>query len=59
MTETHPLTRDSMIRNLASYSLEGRRQREITLEQISDELENPEVGFVWVGLYEPDAPLLV
>jgi magnesium transporter len=59
MADTHPLTRDSMIRNLASYSLEGRRQREITLEQISDELENPEVGFVWVGLYEPDAPLLV
>ncbi len=47
-----------MIRNLASYSLEGRRQREITLEQISDELDDPEVGFVWVGLYQPDAVLL-
>ncbi len=51
--------REGMIRNLASYSLEGRRQREISLEEISDELENPDVGFVWVGLYEPDAPLLM
>jgi magnesium transporter len=59
MTEPLPTTREAMIRNLASYSLEGRRQREIDLEQISDELENPEVGFVWVGLYEPDGPLLL
>lgn len=48
-----------MIRNLASYSLEGRRQRDITLERISDELTDPQVGFVWVGLYEPDEPLLL
>lgn len=51
--------REGMIRNLASYSLEGRRQREISLEEISDELDSPNVGFVWVGLYEPDAPLLM
>jgi len=51
--------REGMIRNLASYSLEGRRQREISLEEISDELDNPDVGFVWVGLYAPDAPLLM
>jgi len=51
--------RENMIRNLASYSLEGRRQRDISLEEISDELERPDVGFVWVGLYEPDAPLLM
>jgi magnesium transporter len=51
--------REGMIRNLASYSLEGRRQREISLEEISDELASPNVGFVWVGLYEPDAPLLM
>jgi len=48
-----------MIRNLASYSLEGRRQRDISLEEISDALADPAVGFVWVGLYEPDAPLLM
>ena len=51
--------REGMIRNLASYSLEGRRQREISLEEISDELANPKVSFVWVGLYEPVAPLLM
>jgi magnesium transporter len=59
MTQIPTLSREAMIRNLASYSREGRRQREITLEEISDELESPEVGFVWVGLYEPDAPLLL
>ena len=48
-----------MIRNLAAYSLDGRRQREIDLEQISDALEDPAVGFVWVGLYEPDGALLL
>ena len=48
-----------MIRNLASYSLAGRRQREIEVEQISDAMADPTVGFVWVGLYEPDGPLLL
>lgn len=48
-----------MIRNLASYSLEGRRQRDISLEEISEALDDPAVGFVWVGLYEPDSPLLM
>jgi magnesium transporter len=52
-------TQSDMIRNLAAYSLEGRRLRDITLEEISDALESPEVGFVWVGLYEPDGPLLL
>ena len=52
-------TPSTMIRNLASYSLEGQRQREISLEQISDALASDDVGFVWVGLYEPDGPLLL
>jgi len=59
MSEPIPTTREAMIRNLASYSLEGRRQRDIDLEQIRDELENPQVGLVWVGLYEPDEALLL
>lgn len=59
MSEFLPVKREQMIRNLAAYSLEGQRQREITLEQISDALADPAVGFVWVGLYEPDAPLLL
>jgi magnesium transporter len=48
-----------MVRNLAAYGLDGRRLREITLEQISDALDDPAVGFVWVGLYAPDGPLLL
>ena len=58
--ETDPgKTPSTMIRNLASYSRQGQRQREITLEQISDALASEDVGFVWVGLYEPDEPLLL
>lgn len=48
-----------MIRNLASYSMEGERRQDITLEQISDALASSEVGFVWVALYEPDEHLLL
>lgn len=48
------------VRNLASYSREGLRLGDIELEQISDALEDESrVGFVWVGLYEPDGPLLL
>ena len=59
MSAPLPASREAMIRNLASYSLEGRRQREIDVEQISDAMDDPGVGFVWVGLYEPDGPLLL
>ena len=38
---------------LASYSQEGTRRPDIELEQISDALADPDVSFVWVGLYEP------
>ena len=48
-----------MMRNLAYYSREGLRQGEITLEQISDVLARDDTGFVWVGLYAPDEPLLL
>ena len=49
---------DGMVRNLASYALDGQRLPDIGLEQISDALADPAVGFVWVGLYEPDELLL-
>jgi len=49
---------DGMVRNLAAYSLDGARLPDISLEQISDALADPAVGFVWVGLYEPDEALL-
>ena len=48
-----------MIRNLAAYSLDGQRQPDITLEGISDALDDAQTRFVWVGLYEPDEPLLM
>lgn len=50
---------DQMIRNVAAYSHDGLRQADISLEQISDALADEAVGFVWVGLYRPDAPLLL
>ena len=49
----------SMVRNLASYSLDGIRLADISLEEISDALASKETGFVWVGLYRPDEPLLL
>ena len=61
MTETLPVCADStaMVRNVASYSTEGLKQADISLEAISDALQDPAVGFVWVGLYKPDEPLLL
>ncbi len=50
---------NSMVRNLASYSTDGIRQADISLEEISDSLASKDTGFVWVGLYRPDEPLLL
>ena len=52
-------TSNSMVRNLAAYSVDGIRQADITLEEISDALADKNTGFVWVGLYKPDEPLLL
>lgn len=49
----------SMVRNLASYSVDGTRLADISLEEISDALASKDTGFVWVGLYRPDEPLLL
>ena len=35
----------------------GRRIGEVALDDISDVLERPD-AFVWIGLYEPNEPLL-
>jgi magnesium transporter len=48
-----------MIRNLASYGRDGRRGPDLSLERISDVLSQDDGSFVWVGLYEPDEPLLL
>ncbi|HXE67680.1 MAG TPA: magnesium/cobalt transporter CorA [Rhodanobacteraceae bacterium] len=47
----------SMVANCAAYGADGRKIRDITLDEISDFLARPE-GFVWVGLVEPDEALL-
>jgi magnesium transporter len=43
--------------NLVAYDSKGRRLPPITLDQISDVLQQPDT-FVWMGLHEPDETLL-
>lgn len=45
------------VANCAAYGADGRKIRDITLDEISDFLAQPD-GFVWVGLVEPDEALL-
>lgn len=58
MKNTQP-AQGTMIRNIVAYSREGKRQDDITLEQISDVLSHDDGSLVWVGMYEPDEPLLL
>jgi magnesium transporter len=46
-----------MVVNCVAYSSQGERLRDITLDEISDVLEQPD-GFVWVGLHEPSEGVL-
>ncbi len=46
-----------MVVNCVAYGAGGSRLPDITLDQISDVLQQPD-AFVWVGLHEPDEPLL-
>ncbi len=74
MTENHPMPArlDAMIQttpevvatpqapgvvNCVAYSFTGQRVGDITIEEISEVLTEPD-KFVWVGLLEPDEPLL-
>lgn len=50
-------TNTKPIANCAAYGADGRKVRDITLDEISNFLAQPD-GFVWVGLVEPDEPLL-
>ena len=43
--------------NCVAYSFAGERVGSITIEEISETLKEPD-KFVWVGLLEPDEPLL-
>ena len=63
MTSTPPppaalsTTDEPMVVNCIAYHRDGRRMGEISLDAISDALQEPDT-FVWVGLHEPDEPLL-
>src|SRR5215475_3597450 len=46
-----------MLVNCVAYGGDGRKLRDISLDEISDAIKDPNV-FVWVGLHEPDEPLL-
>ena len=47
-----------MVVNCIAYKRDGSRIGEISLDAISDVLAQPDT-FVWVGLHEPDEPLLL
>jgi magnesium transporter len=58
MTETSPTPSETpMLVNCIAYGADGRKLREITLDEISDVVKDPSV-FIWVGLHEPDEALL-
>ncbi|MEO6800640.1 MAG: magnesium/cobalt transporter CorA [Rhodanobacter sp.] len=48
---------EPMVVNCIAYHRDGKRMGELTLDEISDVLKKPDT-FVWVGLHEPDEPLL-
>jgi magnesium transporter len=48
---------DPMVINCVAYAASGARLGAITLDDISEVLKQPG-QFVWVGLHEPDEPLL-
>jgi magnesium transporter len=57
MNEALPPTQPASVVNCAAYTRDGIR-REIALEQVSDVLAADDGTWVWVGLHEPDEPLL-
>ncbi|GAA0722067.1 magnesium and cobalt transport protein CorA [Dokdonella soli] len=54
---TDPTCTDPMLVNCVAYSADGHRLRDISIDEISDVLETPD-QWVWVGMREPDEPLL-
>jgi magnesium transporter len=47
----------NMVVNCIAYHRNGNRIGEVSIDAISDVLKDPD-AFVWVGLHEPDEPLL-
>jgi magnesium transporter len=54
---TDPTCADPMVVNCVAYAADGRRVRDITVEEISDVLQTPD-EWVWVGVREPSEELL-
>ena len=50
-------SRSERIRFIARYDRAGRAH-ELALDRISDALATADGSIVWVGLFEPDEPLL-
>ena len=48
---------EPMLVNCVAYGSDGRKVRDVSLDDISEVLKNPD-QFIWVGLHEPDEPLL-
>ena len=48
----------SMVVACVAYAADGTRLPEITFEEVSDVLARDDGSYVWVGLYEPDEPLM-
>ena len=52
-----PAAFNAPVANCVAYGADGRKVRDLTLDEISDFLAQPD-GFVRVGLVEPDAAML-
>ena len=52
-----PAAFNATVANCVAYGADGRKLRDLTLDEISDFLAQPD-GFVWVGLVEPDTAML-
>lgn len=58
MPATPDNTDATMVVNCVAYRSNGQRIGDVDIDAISDVLEEPDT-FVWVGLHEPDEPLLL
>ena len=58
MTDSSPSSTPApMLINCIAYGSDGRKLRDITIDEISEILRDPDT-FIWIGLHEPDEPLL-
>jgi len=55
---THNACTNEMVVNCVAYRTDGSRLRDIRIDDISGALKEPDT-FVWIGLHEPNAELLL